>query len=633
MPTIADIRQKYPQYQDMSDADLASAIHKKFYSDMPESDFNAKIGMPAPAASPAAAPVQPEQDTFQRSTILPLGKDTKTGETSPAIPGILKGMYDTAASASTALGRAMSGELQVIDQSGHISPEAIREGLGFASVFSPVSPAATLAKAPVAPQSPPAPAALSEGQQAALAAQRLGVDLPRAAASDATSIQQMGKVLTNVPIGGTPLRNASTRAIQQLDDAAMKAQQAYGKGDVAAAGAGIRQGIKDFSANTLDDLVSKKYDAVDNLVNPKVTAPLSATQNRVNEILAARQQAALPAEGSAAAIVKQAVDRPEGLNYEGVKRLRTEVGQMLKNPQMAPAGTSQDELRAIYGSLSDDLRNVVTKAGGEKAASAFDDANSFAAKTIAEQKNLDKIIGPQSDEGLFSKIQAMAGSTSRADIQNLARVRQAVSPETWDDMSSAVLANMGRDAAGNFSPDRFLTAYGKLSKNGKNLLFRGNGKDDIASSLDDIAAVSARFKQLNQYANPSGTGQAIIGGSYIPGLFVEPTSVVSGLVGTRALSNVLARPTTAKKLAAWSKAYEVAATKPSATATNMLGVRAKVLALSIANDNNMSFNDVSRVLSQIHKSPADQGNENGRGEENLQNGEANKLRMLLPNEI
>ncbi|WP_107341604.1 hypothetical protein [Agrobacterium pusense] len=632
MPTIADIRQKYPQYQDMSDADLASAIHKKFYSDMPEADFSAKIGLSAPSPSPAAAPVQPEQDTFQRSTILPLGKDTATGEISAAVPGLLKGIYDTAASAVTAPGRAMGGELQVFDQSGHVSPEAIKEGVGFASIFSPASPASTLTKTPVAPSSPP-PVALSEGQQAALAAQRLGVDLPRAAASDTTSVQQMGKVLTNVPIGGTPLRNASTRAIQQLDDAAMKAQQAYGKGDVAAAGAGIRQGIKDFSANTLDDLVSKKYDAVDNLVNPKVTAPLSATQNRVNEILAARQQAALPAEGSAAAIVKQAVDRPEGLNYEGVKRLRTEVGQMLKNPQMAPAGTSQDELRAIYGSLSDDLRNVVTKAGGEKAASAFDDANSFAAKTIAEQKNLDKIIGPQSDEGLFSKIQAMAGSTSRADIHNLARVRQAVSPETWNDMSSAVLANMGRDAAGNFSPDRFLTAYGKLSKNGKNLLFRGNGKDDIASSLDDIAAVSARFKQLNQYANPSGTGQAIIGGSYIPGLFVEPASVVSGLVGTRALSNVLARPTTAKKLAAWSKAYEMAATKPSATATNMLGVRAKVLALSIANDNNMSFNDVSRVLSQIHKSPADQGNENGRGEENLQNGEANKLRMLLTNEI
>jgi hypothetical protein len=631
MPTIAEVRQKFPQYQDMSDADLASAIHRKFYSDMPEADFNTKIGL-SPAAPATSAPAAaPAADTFQRSTILPLGKDTATGEISAAVPGLLKGIYDTAASAVTAPGRAMSGELPVLDQSGNVTPEAIKEGFGFASTFSPASPASTLTKAAVA-AAPPAPAALTEGQQAALAAQRLGVDLPRAAASDATSVQQMGKVLTNVPIGGSPLRNASTKAIQQLDDAATKAQQAYGKGDIAAAGAGVRKGIQDYSANTLDDLVSKKYDAVDNLVDPKVTAPLSATQSRVNAILASRQQAALPAEGSAASIVKQAVDRPEGLNYEGVKRLRTEVGQMLKNPQMAPAGTSQDELKALYGSLSDDLKSVVKKAGGDKASSAFEEANSFAAKTVAEQKNLDKIIGPQSDEGLFSKVQAMAGSSARADIQNLARVRQAVSPETWSDMSSAVLSNMGRDADGKFSPDRFLTAYGKLSQNGKSLLFKGNGKDDVAASLDDIAAVSRRFKQLNQFSNPSGTGQAIIGGSYIPGLFVEPTTVVSGLVGTRVLASAMAKPTTAKKLAEWAKAYETAAAKPSKTANNMLGVRAKVLALSIANDNGASIGDISRTLSQVYKSPASPRDENGGGQEDLQKGENGKLRMLMPNE-
>lgn len=44
MPTIAEIRQKYPQYQDMSDGQLADALHKKFYSDIPQADFYSKIG-------------------------------------------------------------------------------------------------------------------------------------------------------------------------------------------------------------------------------------------------------------------------------------------------------------------------------------------------------------------------------------------------------------------------------------------------------------------------------------------------------------------------------------------------------------------------------------------------------------
>lgn len=49
MPTIAEVRQQYPQYQDMSDQQLADALYKKFYSDMPREQFDAKVGMTKPA--------------------------------------------------------------------------------------------------------------------------------------------------------------------------------------------------------------------------------------------------------------------------------------------------------------------------------------------------------------------------------------------------------------------------------------------------------------------------------------------------------------------------------------------------------------------------------------------------------
>ena len=45
MPTIQEIRQKYPQYSDMSDDQLAGALHSKFYSDIPRDDFNKRIGL------------------------------------------------------------------------------------------------------------------------------------------------------------------------------------------------------------------------------------------------------------------------------------------------------------------------------------------------------------------------------------------------------------------------------------------------------------------------------------------------------------------------------------------------------------------------------------------------------------
>lgn len=44
MTTLAEIRQKYPQYSDIDDATLADALHKKFYSDMPKDEFDQKIG-------------------------------------------------------------------------------------------------------------------------------------------------------------------------------------------------------------------------------------------------------------------------------------------------------------------------------------------------------------------------------------------------------------------------------------------------------------------------------------------------------------------------------------------------------------------------------------------------------------
>ncbi|WP_455918757.1 hypothetical protein [Ensifer canadensis] len=52
MATISEIRQKFPQYDDMSDAELADAMHRKFYSDMPRADFDAKIGFKAEQSSP-----------------------------------------------------------------------------------------------------------------------------------------------------------------------------------------------------------------------------------------------------------------------------------------------------------------------------------------------------------------------------------------------------------------------------------------------------------------------------------------------------------------------------------------------------------------------------------------------------
>ena len=57
MATIAEIRDKYPQYADMPDAALADALHQKFYSDIPKADFYTKVGL-TPAIDVSQIPGQ-----------------------------------------------------------------------------------------------------------------------------------------------------------------------------------------------------------------------------------------------------------------------------------------------------------------------------------------------------------------------------------------------------------------------------------------------------------------------------------------------------------------------------------------------------------------------------------------------
>ena len=58
MDNLADFRRQYPQYDDMSDVELADAIHRKFYSDLPKADVFKRLEVKAPAPAPvAAAPV------------------------------------------------------------------------------------------------------------------------------------------------------------------------------------------------------------------------------------------------------------------------------------------------------------------------------------------------------------------------------------------------------------------------------------------------------------------------------------------------------------------------------------------------------------------------------------------------
>jgi hypothetical protein len=444
---------------------------------------------------------------------------------------------------------------------------------------------AMAAGAPAKAKVPVPVAPLTEGQEVALAAQRAGVDLPRAVTTDSKSIQQVGKVASNVPVAGQPLRKASQNAVEQMDDALAGARAGYGTSDAAAAGQAVREGVSEaIKSGPIKQRVESLYTSVDNLVDPTITAPMPNTQALASTLNARRTNAALPGSKNVAEL-EEALTRP-GMNYEGVKDLRSYFGEMMSGAKEIPQGMSMGEVKQIYGSLSKDMRLIIARAGGQDGLKAYDVAEKAAKRWADVREDLQRILNVQSEEGVFSKIVTAAGSKSSADIRLLGRVRGAVGAEKWNEVSAALIERLGRAPDGGFSPDRMLgpSGLGGLSDEGKRLLFRSTGQTSHADVIDDIATISKRFKQLNQYANPSGTGQTTLGGALGAGAVADPITTAATFLGSLGLSAVLSRPASAKSMAAWAKAYQKAATQP--TPVNVSGYQeaSKLFATSIANN-------------------------------------------------
>lgn len=74
MKTLAEIRQKYPEYNEISDNELADALHKKYYPDMKKGDFYRKLGMQMPIPTVDLANKTAENDSAGTNLLSGIGK-------------------------------------------------------------------------------------------------------------------------------------------------------------------------------------------------------------------------------------------------------------------------------------------------------------------------------------------------------------------------------------------------------------------------------------------------------------------------------------------------------------------------------------------------------------------------------
>lgn len=99
MATLADVRSKYPQYNDLSDTELADALHSKFYSNIPKDVFYTQVGLAKPVQEAATQP-QPQTaaEALRRAPGL-AARAVVTGLSAPvtAVTDFLSGAYNLGA--------------------------------------------------------------------------------------------------------------------------------------------------------------------------------------------------------------------------------------------------------------------------------------------------------------------------------------------------------------------------------------------------------------------------------------------------------------------------------------------------------------------------------------------------------
>lgn len=388
------------------------------------------------------------------------------------------------------------------------------------------------------------------------AAERLGVDLPYYAVTESPSLQRATKLSESMPFAGEPVIAARQKAVTQLEDAV---DALVPKMTTEQAGAKIGDGIKGWMTSGVREKAGKAYDEVKGLMeNPDALAPLENTRNAVADIMAQRAGAKLEGTTPAIDLVLPAVQSAEGLTYDGAKTLYTALRD-LRSENMIK-GVKDANVDRLYKALKNDVLDVAEAAGGEPARFFLQKADRQYQQMSEMRNQLTKIVGKTegavSDEQIFNRLFNAAKDGGSANNKLVQRALTVMDKDSLKAFQAGILAKMGRDAEGNFSPDRWLGGKGinALSDRAKAMIFKDEPK--LVQALNDVTAISERFKNLNKFGNPSGTSQSVFGGMSIAGMISNPIKTLAAIAGANGFTRIMSKPATAQGFADWARRYE-----------------------------------------------------------------------------
>ena len=188
---------------------------------------------------------------------------------------------------------------------------------------------------------------------------------------------------------------------------------------------------------------------------------------------------------------------------QGLRDLRTSFGDTLEVGDR----TVRNAAKELWGPLSDDITNGLTKAGKADAAVAYRKADDVFKSNQASRELVEDILAGDSAETVGQKLINL----SRNDGVRFGKALDLMHPDQAGEVRGAIIHNLGmagdgaQNAAGDvFSPNVWATNWSKMSPDAKGVF-----KGQVRADLDDLASVIEGVKGSGRMRNTSHTAGAL----------------------------------------------------------------------------------------------------------------------------
>lgn len=423
----------------------------------------------------------------------------------------------------------------------------------------------------------------------------LGVDVPKVAMSEGI-VPQTASAASNLPGANSPYVNTSNKMAAQMGGASERVAEHLGGGAKSTplnTGSGVREGITDYAGRggVLSNRISQLENEVYTMIPAQAKAPVSNTYNQAVK-LQQEFEGAHPGTKDLNPTIQKVLDgvtNPGGMSFEGLRSLRTEVGETLKRGVM-PDGVSDGQLRSLYKSLSDDIRDAAKMHAGPRGEQMWERVNAFERAADKRRGTLEKIIGTpnaaRSDERIAESLLDMARSGKSADSQKLGMVKRVIPAEDWGRVQSMAVQRLGWIGEGDarmFDPAKFYRDYSRMPEEAKGVLF----PRPIRNALDTIGDLSKRHNKLGEIIHSHPEAQSLIQMGAAVHMGNNPERIPQAL-GYMLMSKipgwVMTRPASQKSIENWAARWREVTQRPSKASWAALAAANKTMTQALRED-------------------------------------------------